>query len=130
MLRFNSSVGEVRIMFRHTLPSVEVKQGNDLIAIIQGLKVVKGGTECILEIGDLEFFGNTFLYPGDQYKKEDGRAGSLARALGAAADVMGLSDEVQHEILVGYTSRLANNGSAVYYIIAREQLQEAGRLPA
>jgi hypothetical protein len=107
MIRFDSkTLGKVTLKFRHHLPTVEVKPNNDLISMVNGLKVTQGSTECFMQVDDgndpiLEFFGVAHTHPADHYNKETGRKIALERAIECA----GLTPSQSREIWAGYYSR-------------------------
>lgn len=107
MIRFvTKDLGTVTLKFRHHLPTVEVKQNNDLISMVNGMKVTQGSTECFMQMDDgedpiVEFFGMAHTHPADHYNKETGRVLSLQRAIEAAD----LTPAQQREIMAGYYSR-------------------------
>ncbi len=103
MIKFNSKkMGEVKINFYHTLPSIKIPEcHNDLVGMIRNMKIQKGETECKLLIGDQSYYGMAYTHPSDQYKKEVGRKLSLARAIQAAS----LNSQEEREVLAGYFSR-------------------------
>ena len=107
MIRFaTKKMGTVTLKFRHHLPTVEIKKNNDLISMVNNMKVTQGSTECFMQIDDgngpiIEFFGLAHTHPADHYNKETGRKIALERAIEAAC----LTPAESREIMAGYFSR-------------------------
>jgi hypothetical protein len=98
------SLGDVRLGFRHQLPSIQVKANNRLSA--STFKVNRGRTlaRLVLDVPDygmLEIFGESVCHPTDSYDKEAGRVLALERAL----DSLKLTPKEYREVMSAYYAR-------------------------
>lgn len=97
------SLGDVRLGFRHKMPSITVKANNRLSA--SSFKINRGKTmaRLIIDRGchTDELFGESTCHPTDNYDKETGRVLSLARALESA----GVTNSEYREVMSAYYAR-------------------------
>jgi len=114
MIKFETPyLGKVIIRFKHYLPKVVVpNQNNSLVSIVNGIKLIPGHTECILQIDCdqnnqplYQFFGFADLHPSDNYKKETGRVLALNRAVEAMTESELFGDADSRAVMAGYYSR-------------------------
>jgi len=113
MIKFTTELlGNVVIKFRHFLPDIEIPaQNNSLTSMVRAIKLTQGQTLCQLQLGvennvaDVEFYGQAFTHPNDNYKKETGRVLSLTRAIEEAVKSGCITAAASRDIMVGYYSR-------------------------
>jgi|ERR1035441_8044142 hypothetical protein len=118
MIKFeHPDLGRVVIRFRHTLPAVTViNQNNNLVSILNGIKVQQGKTECTINLNCdetntplFQFYGQAQTHPTDHYKKETGRVLSLTRAVEAMKQIHksdpAFTEAEGRAVMAGYYSR-------------------------
>lgn len=97
------SLGDIRLGFRHKMPSITVKANNRLSA--SSFKINRGKTTARLIIDRGchmdELIGESTCHPTDNYDKETGRKLSLERALEKA----GVSRVEYREVMSAYYAR-------------------------
>lgn len=98
------SLGTVRMKFRHTFPSVHVKNQSSRLASTK-FEIQQGETMCLLNLPEMEasdcVIGMAYTHPQDSYNKETGRVLALTRAI----ETLNLNGAQQREVLAAYYSR-------------------------